>query len=151
MCPQVAIHEAMEQQTISLAKAGIQATLNARAAILAAANPLGGRYDRSKPLKYNVNLPPAILSRFDLLHVMVDDVNPAVDEAIAHYIVAAHQRGGIRHEEFEFDILTLQRYIRYARSIKPKLGAEVRLLQACCKDQQRFVFYVASRMPDKLT
>lgn len=54
----------MEQQTISIAKAGVQATLNARAAILAAANPAGGRYDKSKPLKYNVQLPPAILSRF---------------------------------------------------------------------------------------
>jgi hypothetical protein len=54
----------MEQQTISIAKAGIQATLNARTSILAAANPVAGRYDRSKPLKYNVALPPAILSRW---------------------------------------------------------------------------------------
>lgn len=117
----------MEQQTISIAKAGIQATLNARTAILAAANPLGGRYDRAKPLKYNVNLPPAILSRFDLLHVMVDEVNPAVDEAIAFHIIGAHRARGVDAGPGpEFDTLTLQRYIRYARSIKPALTVEVR-------------------------
>lgn len=113
----------MEQQTISIAKAGIQATLNARAAILAAANPLGGRYDRSKPLKYNVNLPPAILSRFDLLHVMVDEVNPAVDEAIAYHILAAHKGAASKPP---FTQLQLQQYIRYARAIKPKLSTAVR-------------------------
>ena len=113
----------MEQQTISIAKAGIQATLNARTSILAAANPLGGRYDKSKPLKYNVNLPPAILSRFDLLHVMVDEVNPAVDEAIAFHILAMH-RG--RAPVPPYPMIELQRYIRYARSIKPRLTVEVR-------------------------
>ena len=129
----MAIHEAMEQQTISIAKAGIQATLNARTAILAAANPLGGRYDRAKPLKYNVNLPPAILSRFDLLHVMVDEVNPAVDEAIAYHIIRGHKEGATGEEGVgpEFDVLTMQRYIRYARSIKPKLSADVRLCRLC--------------------
>ena len=89
---QVAIHEAMEQQTISITKAGIQATLNARASILAAANPLGGRYDKSKPLKYNVALPPALLSRFDLLHVMVDDPTEEVAGArIAQHIISLHR------------------------------------------------------------
>jgi DNA replication licensing factor MCM6 len=117
----------MEQQTISVAKAGIQATLNARAAILAAANPLGGRYDRSKPLKYNVNLPPAILSRFDLLHVMVDEVNPAVDEAIAYHILASHRgEEGAAANNPPFSQLQLQQYIRYARALKPKLSPGVR-------------------------
>lgn len=89
---QVAIHEAMEQQTISVAKAGIQATLNARASILAAANPAGGRYDKSRRLWSNVNLPPAILSRFDLVHVMVDEVDAAADHNLASHIVSVHSK-----------------------------------------------------------
>jgi DNA replication licensing factor MCM6 len=71
----VAIHEAMEQQTISLAKAGIHATLNARTSILAAANPIHGRYDKSKSLKYNLDISAPILSRFDLFFVVLDDCN----------------------------------------------------------------------------
>ncbi|GIL42829.1 hypothetical protein Vafri_681 [Volvox africanus] len=123
---QVAIHEAMEQQTISIAKAGIQATLNARASILAAANPMGGRYDKSKPLKYNVALPPAILSRFDLLHVMVDDTTEATDARIATHIINVH-----RYQQNAFDVPydteSLQHYIRYARSIKPEITPEARV------------------------
>ena len=60
------------------AQAGIQATLNARTSVLAAANPMGGRYDRAKPLRYNVALPPAILSRFDLVFVLLDRPNEQV-------------------------------------------------------------------------
>ncbi len=84
---QVAIHEAMEQQTISITKAGIQATLNARTSILAAANPIYGRYDRSKTLKANITITPAIMSRFDLFFVIVDECNPKIDESIARHIV----------------------------------------------------------------
>ncbi|KAM7262828.1 hypothetical protein ACFE04_000511 [Oxalis oulophora] len=124
---QVAIHEAMEQQTISITKAGIQATLNARTSILAAANPVAGRYDKSKPLKYNVALPPAILSRFDLVYVMIDDPDDQTDYHIAHHIVRVHQK----HEEAlapAFSTAQLKRYIAYAKTLKPKLSIEARKL-----------------------
>tara|TARA_R110002050_G_scaffold270143_1_gene413112 strand:+ start:336 stop:713 length:378 start_codon:yes stop_codon:yes gene_type:complete len=89
---QVAIHEAMEQQTISIAKAGIHATLNARTSILAAANPIGGRYDRSKTLKSNVAMTPPIMSRFDLFFVVLDECDETTDMKIARHIVTIHQR-----------------------------------------------------------
>lgn len=117
---QVAIHEAMEQQTISIAKAGIQATLNARTSILAAANPVNGRYDRSKPLRYNVSLPPAILSRFDLLHVMVDEPDPHMDAQIANHILSVHQGVGAALTP-AYPMERMQCYIKYARAIKPRL------------------------------
>ena len=88
---QTAIHEAMEQQTISLAKAGIHATLNARASILAAANPVMGRYDRSKPLRYNVDISAPIMSRFDLFFVIFDEKRDEEDFHIAHHIVNMHR------------------------------------------------------------
>ena len=123
---QVAIHEAMEQQTISIAKAGIQATLNARASILAAANPEGGRYDRRKTLRQNLNLTSAIMSRFDLFFVVLDEQDERVDYAIAKHILGVHQHGSAHASEVEpaFSTLELQRYIRYARAIKPALTDE---------------------------
>lgn len=124
---QVAIHEAMEQQTISITKAGIQATLNARTSILAAANPAGGRYDKSKPLKYNVALPPAILSRFDLVYVMIDDPDDQTDYHIAHHIVRVHQKREAALAP-AFTTAELKRYIAYAKTLKPKLTAEARKL-----------------------
>jgi DNA replication licensing factor MCM6 len=69
---QVAIHEAMEQQTISITKAGVKATLNARCSILAAANPNGGKNEKSQPLRNNVNLSAPIISRFDLFFILID-------------------------------------------------------------------------------
>lgn len=89
---QVAIHEAMEQQTITLAKAGIHATLNARASILAAANPMMGRYDRARSLRSNVNISSPIMSRFDLFFLVFDERRDDHDFAIANHIVQMHRQ-----------------------------------------------------------
>ena len=88
---QAAIHEAMEQQTITITKAGIQATLNARASILAAANPINGRYDKSRPLRHNVSISAPIMSRFDLFFVIVDECDEQSDMRVAQHIVSLHQ------------------------------------------------------------
>jgi len=78
-----AIHEALEQQTISIAKAGIMATLNSRCSVLAAANPKYGRFDRFKPTGEQINLPSTILSRFDLIFVIEDKPDPEKDKSLA--------------------------------------------------------------------
>lgn len=86
------IHEAMEQQTISISKAGIVTTLHARCAVVAAANPIGGRYNGTIPLSHNVQLTEPILSRFDILCVIRDTVEPTEDERLANFVVESHHR-----------------------------------------------------------
>jgi DNA replication licensing factor MCM6 len=122
---QVAIHEAMEQQTISITKAGIKATLNARTSILAAANPIGGRYDRCKSLRYNVNMSAPIMSRFDLFFILIDECNEAVDYWIAQRIVNFHSASeGTLAEARIYSISDIQKYITFARLCKPKIGKQ---------------------------
>ncbi|KAJ2412909.1 MCM DNA helicase complex subunit mcm6 [Coemansia sp. IMI 209128] len=120
---QVAIHEAMEQQTITIAKAGIHATLNARTAILAAANPVGGRYDRRLTLRQNVAMSPPIMSRFDLFFVVLDDANDTTDYNTARHIVAVHQLRDCAVAP-PYAPATLRRYIRYARTLSPVLAED---------------------------
>uniref|UniRef100_H3CR41 DNA replication licensing factor MCM6 n=1 Tax=Tetraodon nigroviridis TaxID=99883 RepID=H3CR41_TETNG len=120
---QVAIHEAMEQQTISITKAGVKATLNARTSILAAANPIGGRYDRSKSLKQNVNLTAPIMSRFDLFFILVDDCNEVTDYAIARRIVDLHSRVQDSVDRL-YTLDEIRRYLLFARQFKPKISSE---------------------------
>ncbi|KAI9745582.1 MAG: MCM DNA helicase complex subunit mcm6 [Claussenomyces sp. TS43310] len=122
---QVAIHEAMEQQTISIAKAGIQATLNARTSILAAANPVGGRYNRKTTLRANINMSAPIMSRFDLFFVILDECNESVDRHLAQHIVGIHQHRDAAVEP-EFTTEQLQRYIRFAKTFKPGFTPEAK-------------------------
>lgn len=124
---QVAIHEAMEQQTISIAKAGIQATLNARTSILAAANPVGGRYNRKTTLRANINMSAPIMSRFDLFFVILDECNESVDRHLAEHIVNIHR---LRDDAVtpEFTTEQLQRYIRFARTFRPEFTPEAQAL-----------------------
>ena len=128
---QVAIHEAMEQQTISITKAGIQATLNARASILAAANPIYGRYDRSKTLKANVALSAPILSRFDLFFVVLDECDEFADYNVAKHILDVHR---CEEEAINppFSQEAMQRYIRFARSLNPRITPESQRVLVDC-------------------
>jgi len=115
----------MEQQTISITKAGIQATLNARTAILAAANPIKGRYDESRTLKQNVDISPPIMSRFDLFFVVLDQCIDYLDFHIAQHIVQVHQKKP-QALASEFSTEELQLYIRFAKTLRPKLSQDAR-------------------------
>ena len=121
---QVAIHEAMEQQTISIAKAGIQATLMARTSILAASNPVFGRYDKTKPLKFNIDISAPIMSRFDLFFIVLDEQEEMVDYHIAEHIVNLHKNGDFGQTKSSFSQSQFMLYLRAAKSLKPKLTKE---------------------------
>lgn len=121
-----AIHEVMEQQTISISKAGISTSLNARTSILAAANPLYGRYNpRISPVE-NINLPAALLSRFDVLFLMLDQPSREADEELAQHVTYVHMHN--KHPETEGVIFSpheVRQYIAQARSWRPTVPKEV--------------------------
>ncbi|MGA3111038.1 MAG: minichromosome maintenance protein MCM [Candidatus Bathyarchaeia archaeon] len=119
----VAIHEAMEQHTVSVAKGGIVATLNARTAVLAAANPSLGRYEPNRTVAENVPLPVTILSRFDLIFVLRDVPNKESDSRMSKHILEIHRRG-VSPVEAQVDAELLRKYVSYAKGIKPVLSEE---------------------------
>ena len=119
-----AILESLEQQTISVAKAGIIATLNTRTSVLAAANPKGGRFDRQRLISEQIDLPPVILSRFDLIFVMRDEPSAERDRTIAHHMLELHREPN-RVVKPPLDVDILRKLIIYARkNVDPKFEEE---------------------------
>ncbi|OGS46674.1 MAG: hypothetical protein A3K66_07915 [Euryarchaeota archaeon RBG_16_67_27] len=140
-----AIHEAMEQQRISIAKAGITAVLQSRCAILAAANPKFGRFDEHKYISEQIDLPPALLSRFDIIFSMIDRPQADRDREMAKHILRGHQVGEIRKRHdaglatTEMERLEepytphfapdfLRKYVAYAKRIYPVMTDEAMVI-----------------------
>ncbi|GMM35409.1 MCM DNA helicase complex subunit [Saccharomycopsis crataegensis] len=123
----VAIHEAMEQQTISIAKAGITTILNSRTSVLAAANPIYGRYDDMKSPGENIDFQTTILSRFDMIFIVKDDHNEKRDIEIASHVMNIHTgRNNLQQQiNGDYDINKMKRYILYCKSkCAPRLTPE---------------------------
>ncbi|KAH7104273.1 ATP dependent DNA helicase [Auriculariales sp. MPI-PUGE-AT-0066] len=123
----VAIHEAMEQQTISIAKAGITTMLNTRTSVLAAANPVWGRYDEGKSAGENIDFQTTILSRFDMIFIVKDEHNEQRDRTIAKHVMSIHMNRNTNEQEVtgEIDIAKMKRYIAYCKAkCAPRISAE---------------------------
>lgn len=122
------LHEAMEQQTVSITKAGIIATLNARASILASANPVQSRYNPRMSVVENIKLPPTLLSRFDLIYLILDKPDPDSDRRLANHLVSLYYPDDVRaamRQHAEVDQSFLKDYIAYARAhIAPEISSE---------------------------
>jgi len=143
----------MEQQTISISKAGITTTLNARTSILAAANPLYGRYNPKISPVENINLPAALLSRFDILFLILDTPSVEDDERLAQHIAYVHIHE--EHPPMEFEPLKaedIRNYIAAARQVRPVVPqdvadylvssyADLRKQQAREEEQKRYLFH----------
>lgn len=122
------LHEVMEQQTVSVAKAGIITTLNARTSILASANPIGSRYNPDMSVPQNIDLPPTLLSRFDLVYLMLDRVDEKMDRRLAKHLLSLYIEDKPQSAPSANDILPVEfltMYISYARSqIQPTISEE---------------------------
>jgi len=138
------IHEAMEQQTISISKAGIVTSLKARCSVLAAANPIGGRYDPSMTFSENVDLTEPILSRFDILCVVRDTVDPTGDEHLARFVVGSHMRNHPLAEEADVERM---------EAIEKKLASATNLAGVDKIPQdllRKYILYARERVHPKL-
>jgi len=122
------IHEVMEQQTVSIAKAGITTRLNARTSVLAAANPVYGRYNINLSPHENINLPAALLSRFDLLFLLLDEVNPERDLELARHVAYVHQHKKVNTDNNKDKIYSeefIREYIAQAKKCRPTIPQDL--------------------------
>merc|ERR1712118_259226 len=121
------LHEVMEQQTVSLAKAGIVCSLNARTAILAAANPVGSSYDNKKSVVENLNLSGSLLSRFDLIYLVLDKRQEQYDRQLSKHLIkvfCSDEEANVETDKDFIETDVLRKYIEYARRTKPVLTKE---------------------------
>ena len=140
-----ALHEAMEQQTVSVAKAGIMARLNSRCGLLAAANPKYGRFDKYTPIAEQINMPPTLLSRFDLIFTMMDRPNEETDTKTAEHIIETHYAGELlaRLKNIsKIDIAEREHFEHAVATMKPPIESD--LLRKYVAWSKRNVFPVMS-------
>ncbi|MCD6203256.1 MAG: minichromosome maintenance protein MCM [Methanophagales archaeon] len=123
-----ALHEAMEQQTVSVAKAGIMARLNSRCGLLAAANPKYGRFDKYTPIAEQINMPPTLLSRFDLIFTMMDRPNEETDTKTAEHIIETHYAGELlarAKNVSKINVAEREHFERAVAAMKPPIESDL--------------------------